>query len=147
MVTNQNTAETLKQALSDSYALYLKTQNYHWNVEGPHFKSLHELFEEHYTDLAMAIDEIAERIRALGEKAPGSFSYFKDKTSLKDGDASLEAIGMVNDLISSHEAVINTFKKVMNAADIDNDPVSEDLSIGRVNFHEKAIWMLKSIIK
>lgn len=139
------TTNELKQLLADSYALYLKSHNYHWNVVGPHFVSLHALFEEHYTDLATAIDAIAERIRAKGDIAPGGFGIYQETSKIKDGDPKLEAMEMVKDLIKGHEAVAETLRGVIDAAGEEGDDVSEDLAIGRLEVHEETIWMLRSV--
>lgn len=143
-MSNKPVTQALKVVLADSYALYLKTHNYHWNVEGPHFKSLHELFEEQYTDLAEAVDDIAERIRTLGEKAPGSFSAFSNLTSIPEGDESLEAMAMVQDLVSAQETVIKSLTEALKAAQKADDEVTIGLIVDRMTVHEKAQWMLKS---
>ena len=108
-MTNQPVIEGLKNVLADSYALYLKTQNYHWNVEGPHFKPLHVLFEEQYTDLATAIDEVAELIRGLGAKAPGTWGAYEALTNIKDGDENASADAMVKALAEDQAVIQQTF--------------------------------------
>ena len=145
-MSNNPVADTLKQALADSYALYLKTQNYHWNVTGPQFKSLHEMFEEQYTDLAAAIDEIAERIRTLGETAPGTWKAYQALTSIEDGDETVDAQTMVKQLVADQATLGKTFKAVVDASEKAGDEVSVDLAIGRITVHEKNAWMLRSSI-
>lgn len=138
-VTNE-----LKKVLADSFALYLKTQNYHWNVQGPHFKSLHLLFEEQYTDLAAAIDEIAERIRALGEKAPGTWKAYEAVLSIKDGDENALAEDMVKELSEDQKIICKSIKKALEAAQKEDDEASIDMLSSRLHIHEKAGWMLSA---
>lgn len=135
-------SQTLKQVLADSYALYLKTQNYHWNVTGPNFTSLHALFETQYTDLATAIDLIAERIRALGEKAPAAFSYYSKQTVITDGHEDATAQTMISDLINSNRLLLNSLMTARATATESGDVASEDLMIERIAVHEKNVWML-----
>ncbi len=147
MPTNLKTVDALKTALADSYLLYLKTQNYHWNVEGPHFPALHALFMQHYTDLALAIDEIAERIRALGEKAPGTYAQYVKLSALKEGNENAGAEEMVRDLLKSNETVVATLKRLEEAAAREDDGASEDIAIGRQQIHQKNAWMLAAFLK
>lgn len=147
MSTNLKSVDALKQTLADSYLLYLKTQNYHWNVEGPHFPALHALFMQQYTDLALAIDEIAERIRALGEKAPGAFSQYAKLSRIKEGNENASAEEMVNDLFKDHEIIAATLKNLEEAAAREGDSASEDIAIGRQQIHQKTIWMLRTFLK
>lgn len=144
-MNNKPITESLNIVLADSYALYLKTHNYHWNVVGPNFRSLHLMFEEQYTDLAVAVDDIAERIRSLGEKAPGTFSEFSELTSIKEGDKNSSANDMVKDLVHSQDQIVASLKKALNVAQKADDEVTSDLLIGRMTIHEKAAWMLKSM--
>lgn len=146
-ISNSAVAGQLKKVLADSYALYLKTQNYHWNVTGPQFSSLHLMFEAQYTDLAVAIDEIAERIRSLGEKAPGTWKAYEAISSIKDGDEHAKAETMVRQLAGDQHSIIATLKATLDAADDADDQVTEDLMIGRIAVHEKNAWMLKSSIE
>lgn len=139
--------ENLNKVLADTYALRLKTQNYHWNVEGERFKSLHELFEEQYDALAAAVDEIAEHIRQLGVKAPGSLSAFNELKSISDADDNLDANGMVHSLMESHEAVAKTVEAARAAAEDAGDEVVNDFMIGRLTEHRKAAWFLRSSLK
>jgi starvation-inducible DNA-binding protein len=145
IMSNTPVTDNLHQTLVDSYALYLKTQNYHWNVTGPHFKSLHELFEEQYTDLAEAIDELAERIRALGATVPASLALFAEKTSLGNNDAAL-ANDMVKDLVAANEHILATLKSALSAAQQADDEVTIGMVTDRLGVHEKALWMLKSSV-
>jgi len=137
-------AQSLKVVLADSYVLYLKTQNYHWNVTGPNFKSLHMLFEEQYTDLAMAIDEIAERIRTVGDKAPGSFKAFLDITTLAEAKDGLDANAMVEDLSESGKQIVASLKNALKVAQETDDEVTVGLIAERMTVHEKNGWMLRA---
>ena len=138
--------ETLKKVLADSYALYLKTQNYHWNVEGPYFKSLHELFELQYTDLAMAIDEIAELIRGLGSKAPGNWNAYDTVRTIKDGDENADASTMVKDLKNDQDVIVKTIQQALEAAQNAGDEVIIGALVERMTVHRKNGWMLQSSI-
>lgn len=138
------TASALKHVLADSYSLYLKTQNYHWHVKGPQFASLHGLFEEHYTELATAIDEIAERIITLGEQAPATFSELAKLSTIKEGDSNLSANDMLKDLIDSHTILLTHLTKALDTASKNNDAGSEGLLGDRIASHQKASWMLKA---
>lgn len=146
MSTNQPVAYALKKVLADSYALYLKTQNYHWNVTGPHFRSLHLMFEEQYTELAAAIDVIAEHIRILGEKAPGSFEAFQTLSTLSDGDENADAGRMVRDIRDDQLALSRMLKDAVALAQRHHDEATIDLLIGRIRAHEKNAWMLSSFM-
>ena len=140
-----DTVEALKHALADSYTLYLKTQNYHWNVTGPQFQSLHLLFEAQYTDLAVANDELAERIRTLGSKAPGSYKVFSGLTCIDEAESdNLSAEVMVKDLEKDQHKIVNTLKKVQEAAEKAGDDVTADMAIARQQIHQKNAWMLAS---
>ncbi len=136
----------LSKLLADSYLLYLKTQNYHWNVTGKMFQSLHTLFEEQYQNLAEAVDEIAERIRALGEFAPGSFSAFSKVTSLQEENGLPTAEEMVRNLVIGNETVVSTAREIINLCDEAEDDVTADLMVERMQVHEKYAWMLRSMI-
>ena len=137
-------ARELSKALADSYALYLKTHGYHWNVRGPEFFSLHNLLEEQYREIWAALDDIAERIRALGELAPQSGSAFANLTSIKDGDPEKDSSEMLKELIKDHGVVIATARAALDAADEVGDEASVDLMTVRLAAHEKAAWMLRS---
>lgn len=144
MSHNEKVITTLKQALADSYALYLKTQNYHWNVTGHNFHSLHNMFEGQYLDLAEAIDEIAERIRTLGDKCPGSFAEFDNSTNIITGNENAGADDMVADLAADNNYIAVEFKKFMLIAQEQHDEATADLFIKRIEVHEKNAWMLTS---
>ncbi len=137
-------AEGLSKLLADSYAVYLKTHGYHWNVRGPNFSQLHALFMAQYTEMWTAIDEVAERIRALGELAPQGYGAFGNLSSIKDGDPTKGANGMLKDLIASHEALISTLYGILPAAQEAGDEVTAGLITDRLTAHEKHVWMLKS---
>ncbi len=139
-------AEGLSRLLADSYTLYLKTHNYHWNVEGPQFNTLHQMFETHYTELATAVDEIAERIRALGVKAPGSYSRYADLTAIEEGTGDESAEEMIRQLVIGQETVVRTARSVFDAADDANDEPTADLLTQRMQIHEKNAWMLRSML-
>lgn len=134
----------LYAVLANSAALALKLQNYHWNIEGRHFKQLHELFGEQYDEVSEAIDEIAERIRALGEKVPASFSQFDKANKIADGVETLDENAMAKDACDSHVKLVTILKKALEAAQKDGDEVSADMLIGRMAAHDKAAWMLRS---
>lgn len=139
-------AEGLSRLLADSYTLYLKTHNFHWNVTGPMFQPLHIMFEEHYTELATAVDEIAERIRSLGEPAPGSYAAFAKLSSIEEAEDVPEAKEMVRQLVEGHEAVAKTARAVLPIADEGDDEVTLGLLADRLTVHEKTAWMLRSVI-
>lgn len=144
----KETALSLCRLLADSYTLYLKCHNFHWNVTGPMFYGLHGLFEEQYTELAQAVDEIAERIRILGERAPGSYREFSALTSLAQEESpDLGAQDMVKSLLQGHEQVVLTAKQVLAKLDGANDEGTASLLGARVEVHEKAAWMLRSILE
>ena len=139
-------ADGLSALLADSYSLYLKTHNYHWNVTGPQFNTLHMMFETQYTELATAVDEIAERIRALGVKAPGSYSEFAKLTSIEEGTGNENAEEMIRQLAIGQEAVVRTAREAFPAADKANDEPTADLLTQRMQIHEKNAWMLRSML-
>lgn len=141
---NEAIANALSKLLADTYTLYLKTHNYHWNVTGPQFHSLHLLFEGQYTELALAVDEIAERIRTLGFPAPGSYAAFSKLTSVNEASGAPKAGEMVKDLAQDQAIVIKTLKQVWALADEAGDEGTIDLLSGRLAVHEKAAWMLMS---
>lgn len=139
-------ASGLSKLLADSYTLYLKTHNYHWNVTGPMFSSLHLMFEDQYTELAIAVDDIAERIRALGVKAPGSYSAFAKLTSIEEETGEPNAEQMIERLVIAQEAVVRTAREVFSIASDANDEPSADLLTQRMQVHEKNAWMLRSLL-
>jgi starvation-inducible DNA-binding protein len=142
----QKIAEGLSRLLADSYTLYLKTHNYHWNVKGPLFNTLHQMFEVQYSELALAVDEIAERIRALGEPAPGSYKAYAQLTSIEEEDSVPEAEQMIRQLLKGQEAVVRTARSVIGAAEAANDEPTADLLTQRMQVHEKNAWMLRSMV-
>jgi starvation-inducible DNA-binding protein len=137
-------AEGLSRLLADSYMVYLKSHNYHWNVTGKLFHSLHEMFEEHYTELAGAIDEIAERIRAIGYRAPGSFKEFSELTSIEEDTDQPDALEMVRRLAVDHETILRTAREILPACEKASDEATLDLVTGRLDIHSKTAWMLRS---
>jgi starvation-inducible DNA-binding protein len=139
-------ATQLSNLLADSYTLYLKTHNYHWNVTGPQFNTLHVMFEGQYTELAAAVDEIAERIRALGVRAPGSYKEFAGLTSIEEGSGKESAEDMIRELVKGQEAVVRTARKAFPSADAANDEPTADLLTQRMQVHEKNAWMLRSML-
>lgn len=139
-------AEKLSILLADMYSLYLKTQNYHWNVTGSNFKNLHLLFEEQYNDLFAAIDEVAERIRALGSKAPATFTAYQKLTNIKEGNEKATAEQMVKELADDQEIIVNSLNAVLKAAQDAGDEPTIGIAGGRIGIHEKALWMLRSSI-
>ena len=143
----QTIAQGLAKVLADTYTLYLKTHNYHWNVRGPMFHSLHTMFETQYNELALAVDEVAERIRALGELAPGSYSEFAKLASIPEGDNRKDAQAMVRDLVEGQEAVVRTCRALFPAVDEAKDEPTNDLLTIRMQTHEKNAWMLRSLLE
>ena len=139
-------ADGLSRLLADTYSLYLKTHNYHWNVTGPMFNTLHLMFEEQYNELWIAVDLIAERIRSLGAFAPGSYSAFAELSSIPEADGVPSAEEMLADLVAGHEAVTRTARSVFPLADAANDESTADVITQRLQVHEKTAWMLRSIL-
>lgn len=139
-------ASGLAQLLADSSVLYLKTHNFHWNVEGPMFNTLHQMFMEQYTELWNALDLIAERIRALGEYAPGSYKQYAKITSLSESETVPNAKEMIAQLLDGHEAVARTARSVFPAAEKAGDEATLDLLTQRIQLHEKTAWMLRSLL-
>jgi starvation-inducible DNA-binding protein len=139
-------AEGLSRLLADSYTLYLKTHNFHWNVTGPMFNTLHLMFETQYTELATAVDLIAERIRALGVPAPGSYADFARLSSIKDAQGVPKAEDMIRELVAGQEAVVRTARAVFPVVERASDEPSADLLTQRMQVHEKNAWMLRSML-
>jgi len=137
--------EALTKLLADSYTLYLKTQNFHWNVTGPQFFELHNTFETHYRELAEAVDEIAERIRALEAFAPGSYTAFRKVATIEECTELLSAEQMVSALTADLQEVASTARKLMIAASEAGDEVTMDLAVQRAAIHDKQAWMLRSM--
>lgn len=140
-------AQGLKHLLADSYSLYLLTHNFHWNVTGPQFRELHLLFEEHYTELAVAVDDIAERIRTLGVYAPGTYRQFAELSSITEVDGVPSAQEMTEILTSSHEQVVRTCRLALENAQAGGDESSAALISDRMRIHEKTAWMLRSLLQ
>ena len=143
----QAIAEGLSKVLADSYTLYLKTHNYHWNVTGPMFNTLHVMFEQQYTELALAVDEIAERIRALGVAAPGSYKAFAELTEIEEETEVPNAEEMIRQLVIGQETVVRTARAVIPVAGKANDEPTADLLTQRMQIHEKNAWMLRSMLE
>lgn len=141
---NHQTITALEKALASSYALMLKTHNYHWNVVGENFKSLHELFQGQYEELFEAIDEIAERIRALGSKVDATFENFAKLSGAKNPNKNLKNSEMIKDLLTDHEHLLKVLNDGVKTAQAESDEGTADLFIGRLKVHEKAIWMLEA---
>lgn len=139
-------AKQLSKALADSYALYLKTQGFHWNVVGPLFYGLHKLTEVQYEEMAAAIDEIAERIRALGHPSPAGFAAFQKLTSITDSDGTQTGDKMIRALVADHETLARGMRELAEMADGAGDVVTADLATQRLDSHEKAVWMLRALI-
>ena len=139
-------ADGLSKLLADTYTLYLKTHNFHWNVTGPMFNTLHLMFETQYTELALAVDQIAERIRALGFPAPGSYSDFSRLSSIKEAQGVPTAEDMIRELVEGQEAVVRTARAIFPDVDRASDEPSADLLTQRMQVHEKNAWMLRSLL-
>jgi starvation-inducible DNA-binding protein len=139
-------ASGLGRVLADTYTLYLKTHNFHWNVTGPRFRELHLMFEEQYNELWLATDLIAERIRALGEYAPGTYREFAALSSIAEPEGVPAAEAMLTELLGGHEAVARTTRGVFPIAESASDQVTMDLLTQRMQVHEKTAWMLRSLI-
>ncbi len=139
--------EGLSKLLADSYILYLKTHNFHWNVEGPMFNTLHLMFMDQYTELWNALDLIAERIRALGSYAPASYKKYSQLSSIPESnEEEVPAREMIQQLLSGHEAVVKTARSVVPTADAGHDEATVDLLTQRLQIHEKTAWMLRSLL-
>lgn len=139
-------AEGLSRLLADTYTLYLKTHNFHWNVTGPMFNTLHLMFETQYNELALAVDLIAERIRSLGVAAPGSYAQFAALTSIKEETGVPTAEEMIAQLVQDQETVVRTARAVFPLADEANDEPTADLLTQRLQVHEKTAWMLRALL-
>ncbi|MCP5475385.1 MAG: DNA starvation/stationary phase protection protein [Rhodanobacteraceae bacterium] len=145
--TRMQIAEGLSRLLADTYTLYLKTHNYHWNVTGPMFQTLHTMFETQYTELALAVDLIAERIRALGAPAPGTYADYARLSSIKEVPGVPKAEEMIADLVSGQESVVRTARGLYDLVGEANDEASADLLTQRIQLHEKTAWMLRSLLE
>ncbi|PPD54691.1 MAG: DNA starvation/stationary phase protection protein [Methylotenera sp.] len=140
-------AKGLSHLLADTYSLYLKTHYFHWNVTGPMFNTLHLMFEAQYTELALAVDLVAERIRSLDVYAPGTYSQFAKLSSIKESDGVPKANDMIAELVAGHEAVCRTARSVFPASDAASDEATADLLTQRLQLHEKTAWMLRSLLE
>ena len=136
----------LSRLLADTYTLYLKTHNFHWNVTGPLFNTLHLMFETQYTELALAVDQIAERIRALDLPAPGSYAQFAQLTSIREETSVPVAEEMIRQLVKDQEAVVRTARSIFAAVEKASDEPTADLLTQRMQVHEKTAWMLRSML-
>lgn len=140
-------SQGLSKVLADTYTLYLKTHNYHWNVTGPMFQTLHLMFETQYNELAIAVDLIAERIRSLGFPAPGTYAQYAKLTAITEEEGVPSAHEMIKNLLAAHETVARTSRSVFPAAEKGNDEATADLLTQRIQLHEKTAWMLRSLIQ
>jgi starvation-inducible DNA-binding protein len=140
-------AHGLSRLLADTYTLYLKTHNFHWNVTGPMFQTLHLMFETQYTELALAVDLIAERIRALGVAAPATYAQFVELSSIKEDSGVPSAEKMIQLLVEGQEAVVRTARSIFPIADKVHDEPTADLLTQRMQVHEKTAWMLRSLLE
>lgn len=138
--------DALKVVLADTYTLYLQTHNFHWNVTGPQFRELHLMFEEHYTELAVAVDDVAERIRTVGEVAPGTYKAFSQLGNIKEVEDVPAAMDMVKILLNSHETLIKTCRDALAIAQDADDESSIGLLSDRLSVHEKTAWMLRATL-
>jgi starvation-inducible DNA-binding protein len=137
----------LSRLLADTYTLYLKTHNFHWNVTGPMFQTLHVMFETQYTELALAVDLIAERIRSLGSYAPGTYKQYAELSSIKEAEGVPKAQEMIRMLVEGQEAVVRTARSIFPVADAAQDEATADLLTQRIQLHEKTAWMLRSLLE
>jgi starvation-inducible DNA-binding protein len=140
-------AAGLSRVLADTYTLYLKTHNFHWNVTGPMFQTLHLMFETHYNELALAVDLVAERIRALGVAAPGTYKKFAELSSIQEDEGVPKADDMIRKLVEGHETVARTSRQVFKIAEEVSDQPTCDLLTQRMQVHEKTAWMLRSLLE
>ncbi|WP_420911680.1 Dps family protein [Rippkaea orientalis] len=139
-------AQGLSHLLADTYTLYLKTHNFHWNVTGPMFQTLHLMFEQQYNELALAVDLIAERIRALGFPAPGTYKEFVELSSIREEEGVPSAQEMIRKLVEGQEAVVPTARSIFPAVERSHDEPTADLLTQRMQVHEKTAWMLRSLL-
>ncbi|MBU0656901.1 MAG: DNA starvation/stationary phase protection protein [Gammaproteobacteria bacterium] len=143
----QAIADGLSRLLADTYTLYLKTHNYHWNVTGPMFNTLHLMFETQYNELALAVDLVAERIRALGHVAPGTYAAYSKLSSIKEEEGVPKAQDMIRNLVQGQEAVVRTARSIFPVVDEAGDEPTADLLTQRMQIHEKNAWMLRSMLE
>lgn len=140
-------AQGLSKLLADTYTLYLKTHNFHWNVTGPMFQTLHLMFETQYTELALAVDVIAERIRSLGFPAPGTYKQYVQLSSIKEEEGIPAAKDMIRLLVEGQEAVVRTARSLYPSVEAARDEATADLLTQRIQLHEKTAWMLRSLLE
>lgn len=140
-------AEGLSKLLADTYTLYLKTHNFHWNVTGPMFNTLHLMFEAQYNELALAVDLVAERIRSLGFPAPGTYSEYAKLSSIPEPKGVPKAEKMIEELVAGQEAVVRTARAIFPVAEKASDEATADLLTQRIQLHEKTAWMLRSLLE
>ena len=140
-------AEGLSKLLADTYTLYLKTHNFHWNVTGPMFNTLHLMFEAQYNELALAVDLVAERIRSLGFPAPGTYSEYAKLSSIPEPKGAPKAEKMIEELVAGQEAVVRTARAIFPVVEKAHDEASADLLTQRIQLHEKTAWMLRSLLE
>ena len=143
----EDIAEGLSRLLADTYTLYLKTHNFHWNVTGPMFQTLHLMFETQYTELALAVDAIAERIRSIGFPAPGTYKKYVELSSIKEDEGIPKAEDMIRLLVEGQEAVVRTARSLFPVVEKANDEATADLLTQRIQLHEKTAWMLLSLLE
>jgi starvation-inducible DNA-binding protein len=143
----QDIANGLAKLLADTYTLYLKTHNFHWNVTGPMFQTLHLMFETQYTELALAVDLIAERIRSLGVYAPGTYKQFAALSSINEEDGVPKAQDMIRLLVEGQESVVRTARSLYEVVEQASDEATADLLTQRIQLHEKTAWMLRSLLE
>lgn len=144
---NPEVAAALARLLAETYTLYLKTHNFHWNVTGPHFHTLHLMFEDQYTELATAVDTLAERIRALGQRAPGSYAEFAKLSAVKDASGTPDAEAMLAELAADHKLVAEQADRVLRVAQEHSDEGTSSIAGDRIELHEKTVWMLTAHLR
>jgi starvation-inducible DNA-binding protein len=140
-------ADGLSRLLADTYSLYLKTHNFHWNVTGPMFQTLHGMFETQYDELAIAVDVVAERIRALGHPAPGTYTDYQRLSAIPETSGVPSATDMIRELVQGQETVVRTARSLFPAAESAHDEATADLLTQRIQLHEKTAWMLRSLLE
>ena len=143
----EDIARGLSHLLADTYTLYLKTHNFHWNVTGPMFQTLHLMFETQYNELALAVDVIAERIRSLGFPAPGTYKQYAELSSIKEQEGIPQAQEMIKLLVEGQEAVVRTARSLYPSVEAARDEATADLLTQRIQLHEKTAWMLRSLLE
>ncbi|AJD49881.1 DNA-binding stress protein [Isoalcanivorax pacificus W11-5] len=144
---NPEVAAALARLLAETYTLYLKTHNFHWNVTGPNFHALHLMFEQQYTELATAVDTLAERIRALGQRAPGSYAEFAKLSAVKDASGTPDAEAMLAELAADHKLVAEQADRVLRVAQEHGDEGTSSIAGDRIELHEKTVWMLTAHLR